>query len=183
MQAPTIRRVPLVPGRNIVLRDVEESDAAFILALRLDPALNRFLSPVADDVERQRAWIRGYLAGAGQAYFVICDREGHPIGTVRLYDATGDSFSWGSWILQRDAPVTAAMESALLVYRLGLSWGFQASHFQVSKGNDTVIRFHELWGAQRTGETADEVHFRLDRAVIEAGLRRFARFAPPEGMA
>jgi RimJ/RimL family protein N-acetyltransferase len=181
--APQIRRTPAIQGWSVVLRDVEESDAEFILSLRLDPARNQFLSPVPDDLERQRAWIRGYHASSGQAYFIICDRQLRPLGTVRVYDAVGDSFSWGSWILKQGVPPTAAIESALLVYRLGLAWGFDASHFKVHRANTSVVQFHESFGAERTAETEEEIFFRLDRAAIERALKRYARFLPATGNA
>jgi len=47
-------------GKNIRLRLVEEKDADFILALRLDNRYNTFLSPVSSDLEAQKSWIRNY---------------------------------------------------------------------------------------------------------------------------
>lgn len=177
---PEIRRVAELRGRSILLRDVREEDAAFILSLRLDPRKNRYLSPVADDVERQRAWIRAYHQSQGQAYFLICDLQGEPLGTVRLYDAVGDSFSWGSWILKDGAPVLAAIETTALVYTLAVQWGFRAAHFQVRRANTTVLAFHERLGASRTSETAEEVHLTFGWAQIQQFLRRNARYLPAE---
>ena len=175
---PEIRKVAELRGRSIVLRDVREEDAAFILSLRRDPRKGRFLSPVEDDVERQRAWIREYLASQGQAYFLVCGLDGQPLGTVRLYDAQGESFSWGSWVLKDGAPLHAALECALLVYRLALGWGFTSSHFRVHKANASVVAFHERMGAVRTGENEDEVFLRIDEAAIRASLARHARHLP-----
>ena len=176
---PRIHRVAQLPGRTILLREVQEGDAAFILSLRLDPRKNRYLSPVVDDVDRQREWIRGYLRSDGQAYFIICAQEdGEPLGTVRLYDAIGDSFSWGSWILKDGAPAAAAVESAVLVYSLGLHWGFRHAHFQVHQGNTSVLAFHERFGARRTAETEEEVHLAIDEPAIRRSLERYAAFLP-----
>ena len=175
---PRIRRVAQLPGRTILLREVQEADAAFILSLRLDPRKNRYLSPVVDDVDRQREWIRGYLRSEGQAYFIICGLDGESLGTVRLYDAIGDSFSWGSWILKDGAPATAAVETAVLVYSVGLYWGFRHAHFQVHRGNTSVLAFHERFGARRTAETEEEVHLAIDEAAIRRSLERYANFLP-----
>ena len=178
-QLARIRRVPRVRGRSIVLRDVTVDDAPFILSLRLDPKRNQFLSPVADDVGRQQAWIRNYLQSEGQAYFVISSLTGEALGVVRLYDAEGDSFSWGSWIMKEGAPVAAAMEAALLVCRLGLDWGFQAAHFKVHQANVSVLKFHEMFGARRVAQVGNEVQLHIGRDAIEAALQRFSRFLPP----
>ncbi len=177
---PRIARVPQVLGRSILLRDVQPDDAEFILMLRLDPRKNRYLSPVVDDVDRQREWIHGYLQSEGQAYFIICALEGEPLGTVRLYDAMGDSFSWGSWILKDGAPASAAVETAVLVYSLGLHWGFRRAHFQVHQGNGSVLAFHERFGARRTAETEEEVHLAIDEASIRRSLDRYANFLPEQ---
>ena len=45
---------------NTVLRLAGEDDAPFILRLRLDAALNRFLSAVEPDLAQQVQWLRQY---------------------------------------------------------------------------------------------------------------------------
>jgi hypothetical protein len=180
---PVIRQVGLVYGKSIVLRNVQVEDAEFILSLRLDPQKGGYLSPVEADVEKQREWIRTYLRSQGQAYFLICDRAMRPLGTVRLYDAIGDSFSWGSWILKKGAPPAAAIESALLVYWLATKyWHFRASHFQVRRDNTSVLAFHEKFGAERVTQTTEEaeIHLRIGQAQIERSLKRYARYVPAE---
>ena len=54
-------------------RLVEEQDAAFILSLRTDPKLSRFLHPTENDEEKQRAYIRGYKEREkqGKDYYFI----------------------------------------------------------------------------------------------------------------
>jgi RimJ/RimL family protein N-acetyltransferase len=178
---PTIRQVSRVHGKNIVLANVRVEDADFILSLRLDPNKNRFLSSVDSDVENQREWIRKYLASEGEAYFVICDKAMQRLGTVRIYDAVADSFSWGSWILKDGAPASAAIESAVLVYRLATNkWGFRSAHFKVHRANTSVVAFHEKFGAELVAETAEEIHMRIGPAQIEASLKRYARFLPAQ---
>lgn len=180
---PVIRQVGLVYGKSIVLRNVQVEDAEFILSLRLDPQKGGYLSPVEADVEKQRDWIRTYLRSKCQAYFLICDLAMRPLGTVRLYDAIGDSFSWGSWILKKGAPPAAAIESAVLVYWLATKyWNFRASHFQVRRDNTSVLAFHEKFGAERVTQTNEEaeIHLRIGQLQIERSLKRYARYLPAE---
>ena len=174
-----ITRIAAVKGKHLVLREVQESDAEFILKLRRDPRKGRFLSPVDDDVARQRAWIRQYLASSGQAYFLICDTRLRPLGTVRLYDAQGTSFSWGSWIVIDEAPRFTAIESALLVYSLAIEhWGFENCHFKVHRDNAGTLGFHAKFGARRVRESDDEVFMTIDRAAIRSSLKRYGRHLP-----
>jgi hypothetical protein len=180
-----IRPAARLVGNKLVLREVEAGDAAYILALRLDPKKGMHLSAVDNDVAKQEAWIARYKAAGGQAYFIICAKAadgsaGKRIGTVRLYDARGASFAWGSWIIEDGAAPDVAMESALIVYRYALDHlGFRDSHFEVNRDNRTVWNFHErLFGARRVGEDDVEYRFEQDHEAIRAGLRRFGRFLP-----
>ena len=178
--SPVIHPAARLTGNKLVLRDVEPGDAAFILSLRLDPKKNAYLSPVADDIARQAAWIEQYRRGGDQAYFIICDRALTPLGTVRLYNARGDSFEWGSWIIVDGAAVDTAMESALIIYDYALGHlGFRASHFEVNRDNRNVWAFHErLFGARRVRESETSYHFELDHEAIVAAQRRYRRFLP-----
>ncbi len=45
---------------GLSLRFVNEGDAEFIIKLRTDPKLGRFIHPTSPDVELQKKWIREY---------------------------------------------------------------------------------------------------------------------------
>ena len=143
-------------GKSINIRLVEEKDAEFITSLRVDPRYNTHLSQVDGDVEKQREWIRKYKSEeklGKQYYFVIEDKNNVKCGTVRLYDFCGDSFCWGSWILNENKTRFSALESAFLVYEYAFKvLGFKKSHFDVRKENTKVIAFHKKMGAIFLGE-------------------------------
>lgn len=176
---PLIRQVGKVHGKAVVLRNVRVEDAQFILSLRLDPRRSRYVSPVDPDVDKQRDWIRRYLQSEGQAYFLICDKAGEALGTVRVYDAQGESFSWGSWMTKEGAAASVAVEAAVLVYRMATScWGFRAAHFQVHRANTSVVAFHEKFGAYRIWENSEEIGFSIGAQAIEESLKRYSRYLP-----
>jgi len=156
--------------KTIRMRLVEEEDAEFILNLRLDPVYNRFLSGVVDDIQSQIGWIRKYKQeekASLQFYFIIERLDGTPCGTVRIYDLRQDSFCWGSWILNDDKTRYSAIESAFLVYRFGFQHlGYKKSHFDVMKGNDKVISFHEKMGALKTSEDENNYYFEISKQAV-----------------
>ncbi len=158
-------------SKTIAIRPVVEEDANFITGLRVDERYNTFLSAVSGDVEAQRQWIRRYKEDeqAGLQYYFIIERlDGTPCGTVRIYDIRQDSFCWGSWILNEDKTRYAALESAFLVYEFGFSHlGLCKSHFDVRKGNEKVISFHQKMGAVKTGETELDDLFEITQASVE----------------
>jgi len=170
-----------IRGRKVALRGVTERDAEFILALRTDASLNRYLSATDNDLGRQRRWISEYRQRDTEWYFIIEDLTGAALGTVRIYDVRGKSFCWGSWVLAGDAPSHAAIESALLVYEFAFGWlGFSASHFDVRKDNERVIAFHRRFGARDAGEDDANLHFTYGRADYERARERYRKFLPDE---
>lgn len=162
-----------------MFRDVALGDAEFILALRTHKQKSRYLSATVPDLEKQKAWIERYASSKDQAYFIIATADNELVGTVRLYDAQGNSFCWGSWIVKADGPVHMAIESALMVYAFGVDiLGFNCAHFDVRKENQHVWRFHERFGATRVGESPLDYYYRIEHAAIAASRQRYQRYLP-----
>jgi RimJ/RimL family protein N-acetyltransferase len=174
---PHIRKARLIRGHHLVFRDVDPGDAEFIVSLRADNDKNRFLAKPT--LEEQRAWIAAYRLSEDQAYFIVADRGLRPLGTVRLYGAVGDSFSWGSWMIRSGAPASVALESALIVYRYATAHlRFTHAYFDVHPENVSVWRFHERFGAVREREDDRTIYYRLSGAAMSASMRRLERFLP-----
>jgi RimJ/RimL family protein N-acetyltransferase len=170
-------------GDTVRLRLAQESDAEFLLGLRLDPSRNQNISATSSDLGAQINWMRDYSARerAGQeAYFVI-EVDGHPQGSVRLYDyrPTDDSFCWGSWIIRPGASPSTAYQSAILVYDLAFgSLRFARSHFDVRQANVSVWKFHEKMGARMVREDSLDRFFAYgteDYRQIRARLQKFTQ--------
>lgn len=170
-----------VLGKTLIFRNAVATDADFILSLRLDENKSRYLSQTAPEFSRQVAWLNKYTGSNDQAYFIIENKLGVPLGTIRLYDAQNNSFCWGSWILKEGAPKTAAIESALMVYSYAIDHlGFEAAHFDVRKGNENVWRFHERFGAKRVGETESDYLYRIDFENILAARTKYKKYLPED---
>lgn len=174
----TITQAESITGKNVRLRNVAPSDAEFIVKIRTNEKKGRFISATSSDVSKQRNWLENYLSSEGQAYFLITDLDNKPLGTVRMYDQQGDSFCWGSWVVAEDAPSYCAIESALLLYTYALDLGFKKAHFDVRKGNLSVIKFHERFGAERTGETEEDYLYTISKEKILATLDKYKKYLP-----
>lgn len=174
-----IRKAGRIQGKTLVFRNVEVSDAPFILSLRTDQIKARHLSQVLPDLQNQETWLEHYATEKDQAYFIIESMRGELLGTVRLYDQQGESFCWGSWILKDGAPRNAAIESALIVYSYAMDHlGFRASHFDVRKANESVWRFHERFGAKRIGENELDYLYSVDLETIQVARSKYRKFLP-----
>ncbi|MFZ6657587.1 GNAT family N-acetyltransferase [Undibacterium sp. TJN19] len=165
-------------GNKLRLRNAGINDARFIISLRTDATKARFLSATSPDVEQQVRWLEKYALDTNQIYFIIQNAERENIGTVRLYDQQANSFCWGSWIIQAGAANSSSIESALLVYHFALALGFEQAHFDVRKGNESVWKFHERFGAQKIRETAEDFHYTLNADAIRKSLEKYAKFLP-----
>ena len=170
---------PFVRGKHIALREITPDDADFLVRLRTDPDLGKHLSPTAADVEQQRKYIFNYLASLADYYFIITDWEQHPLGTIRIYDIQGSSFCWGSWILSKEAPSSAAIESALLIYDFAFfALHYDKSHFDVRKANTKVVDFHKRFGARIVREDELNYYFEYDSDTYLKIRQKYARYLP-----
>lgn len=165
----------MIESKSIYFRLAEVSDAEFILGLRLNNGLNRYLSNTDASLESQRNWLMEYKSrekSGNEYYFVIVRKDTNiPIGVVRLYDfiIERNSFCWGSWILNSDKTRTAAIESALLVYEYAFrTLNFSRAHFDVRKDNISVVKFHKKLGAVEVGETKDDILFEYSLEEYES---------------
>jgi hypothetical protein len=174
------RKTDVVVGKSIYLRAATKADAAFVFELRSHSFKSTYLHKIHGTVKDQEAWLEKSYADPHQFYFTINSAAHERLGLVRIYDQQGDSFCWGSWLIKDGAPASTAIESALLVYRFALSQGFKQSHFDVRIGNDSVIAFHQRFGASEVCRTDSDIYFRIERDAICSSMQRFKKFLPVE---
>lgn len=158
------------------LRPVTVEDAAFIVALRTDPLLNRFVHEISGRVEDQATWIESYFKRRGDYYFIVEDaRSGEPHGAIGLYEVADDASEalFGRWIIKRGS--MAALESAWLIYETGFSrLGLSSVYTLTLDQNLPVISFHENFGARRMARVEGqftvrgELHAAIEHRVTAA---------------
>jgi len=175
---PVFNKPKAIIGQNLTFRDAMINDAAFIVELRTNEKKSAHISKISTDVKQQEAWLEKYSKDCEQVYFIILNKERERVGAVRLYDIQGDSFCWGSWILKEGAASSYAIESALLVYHFALSLGFECAHFDVRKGNESVWKFHERFGAVKASETNDDYLYNISLEAIQQSLKKYSKYLP-----
>lgn len=172
-----ILKAKYLKGRALVFRNVEVNDAAFILSLRLDKKKSEHLSETSPIFSTQVSWLEDYANKNDQAYFIIENKEGLSLGTIRIYDARGDSFCWGSWMLKDGVLLSAALESALMIYSYAFDHlGFKRAHLDMRKDNESVRRFHEFCGAWKVGETEKDYLYEIDLEKISTMRKKVGMY-------
>ncbi len=145
------------------VRLVRERDAEFIVKLRTDAHLGRYIHATANDVEKQREWIREYMKreAAGKEYYFIFETEaGNPLGVYRLYEITDVAYTSGSWIFLPDSPMGASM-LALIIAR-EIAWEIvpeAVNLFDIKKENKSVLQFNSIFTPKVIRETEDTLFF------------------------
>jgi RimJ/RimL family protein N-acetyltransferase len=172
-----MRNSIVIDGPAFRLRPIADSDISFVVNLRSNPGLNRFIHVAPLSRESQLSWQTRYYERPGDWYFVLerrCDSK--PEGLISLYDFNPQLLSaeWGRWILCPNS--LAAIESAWLIYRCA----FEQLHLRevycrTVADNQSVVSFHDSCGIDKrttlpnhfniNGRTLDAVEHRIDEAA------------------
>lgn len=142
----------MIEGFSFKLREVTFSDVDFILNLRNDESLNRFINSTSNKVKDQIEWISKYQKRHDDFYFVVENlKTTESEGLISVYDINKYSKcgEWGRWIMRPGS--LAVVESVYLIFKfsfefLNLSNLFSRTVCQ----NSNVVNFHDNYGAQRS---------------------------------
>lgn len=173
----------LLKSKNLIFKFVEEKDAEFILELRKNENLNKYIHSTDITVFQQKEWIKKYKIKEKEKqeyYFRIDTIEGEKLGFVRIYaiDYDKKEFTWGSWIMKPERPKFAAIESALIIYEFAFKYlNMEKSIFDVRRKNEKVLAFHDRFGATKTGENDLDVFYVLEKEkYFELREERYKQF-------
>jgi hypothetical protein len=156
----------LIKKYGIILRTVEINDAEFILSLRSNEKLGRFISPTDIDIEKQRDWIKLYKKREEKKtefYFITIDEQGNRYGVNRIYNFDETSFESGSWLFSPEAPVGMSILSDLIGRSFAFEdLGYKFCRFEVKKDNFTVVKYSKQFNLNSIFEDDLNYYFRID---------------------
>lgn len=152
-------------GLNV--RFVNEEDAEFIVKLRTDEKLGRFINATSSNVNNQIDWIRAYKLRECEGtdyYFMFENAIGERLGVCRLYDITNSDFTIGSWLFKKDSPMGAAILADIITREIGFElYPDKILLFDVKIGNINVNRYQATYHPNIIKESDDTRYYRLDR--------------------
>lgn len=143
---------------GLTARLVREEDAAFILKLRTNEKLSKYLHKTENDLDKQVAWIREYKKreAKGEDYYFIYFSGERPVGLNRISNITENSAVGGSWICSKDATLEEAIATNFLNSDIWGIFELPIGPFNVSKGNNQVLKYHLRMGAEIIDENDNE---------------------------
>lgn len=142
-------------------RFVGLDDAEFILSLRTNPKLSRFIHPTENDVEKQRAYIRGYKEREqqGKDYYFIFFKQDEPVGLARIYNIQDKTFTFGSWIFKEGLPFWVPIAGAIIAREFAFEELGKEKEIDVDgthEDNKGVISFSRMLGMDFDSFKMDE---------------------------
>ena len=164
---------------GITARLVREDDAEFIVKLRTNEKLARYIHSVDDNVNKQVEWIKEYKKREtkGLDYYFIFYKDGQPIVLNRLYDIDWGHLTYtsGSWVSVPGTDYEAVMTCSVIVLEIAFDvLGLLVDIYDVRKGNNQVLHFHrKILGAYEYGETELDYLFMLTKeAWLKSRLKK-----------
>ncbi|WP_165157667.1 hypothetical protein [Parabacteroides sp. ZJ-118] len=141
---------------GIDVRLANEDDSEFLLSLRTNEKLSRFIHPTDNDLEKQRKWMRDYKKREveGLDYYFIYSFENIPFAANRIYDINETCATGGSWVCKPGTEAECSVSSLLIMRDVMFEiLGLDYDKFDVRKGNKQVQKIHKMMGAEKVGET------------------------------
>ena len=142
-------------------RLADESDSGFILALRTDDVLSRYIHATDNDLQSQIDWMRAYKKRerAGEDYYFIFSYEGERVGVCRLYAIHDNHFTFGSWLFKRDIPFFCSIAAAVIAREIAfdiLGLEIEIEKDGTHEDNKKVWKFSKQLGMVFNGKKLDE---------------------------
>jgi RimJ/RimL family protein N-acetyltransferase len=148
-------------------RLVELEDAEFILSLRNDERLSRYINETSNKLEDQINWLKEYKKreAKGTDFYIICLSNDNKIryGLNRIYDIKSEDFEFGSWLYAQDY----AKDNAVLGHLYSISIAFEVLNLKlcrasIRKKNKSVLRFMKSYNPALISEDELSYYFTFD---------------------
>lgn len=155
-----------VESLGLTVRLVSEGDVDYILSLRTNKFLTRFIHQTDDDRDAQIEWIRRYKLreAEGREYYFIYILNGNPIGVNRIYNIFEYYGTIGSWICNPGNDTEVSLATYILMFDLMFDHiKLDITIFDVRKVNKHVWKLHKMLGAQSVGESDIDYYFTLNK--------------------
>lgn len=166
---------------GLQVRLVKEIDAEYIVGLRTDKKLSRFIHPTDNSVDKQVEWIKEYKKREkeGKEYYFIYLKDNQRIGVNRIYNIDGNRADTGSWLCSKGLQPyisIATLLSLMTIFFKKLK--LEDYRFDIRKDNINVIKIHNLLSPKLINETELNYYYRLDESAFDANKFKLERFIP-----
>lgn len=163
---------------GIMARFVDVNDVDFILSLRSDKELTKYIHQTENDRDAQIVWLKGYKERerAGKEYYFIFSKDGVEYGLERIYSVTEENFTHGSFLFKPDAPIGMSSLCDIITREVGFDiLGIPKNLFDVRKGNNNVLHYHKTFQPIFLYETELDRFFELSKENFDKNKQKYIR--------
>lgn len=93
----------IIEGKYVKLKSVTLDDAQFTLSIRQDPEFSKYLPFLDINIDQQREWIKKQREKLDDYFFVVFDKHDNRIGTLSIYDISGQKAEAGRLAIKGNA--------------------------------------------------------------------------------
>lgn len=164
----------MLEKKKLEFRLVSIEDSEFILEIRKNPQLNRYISETNITVKEQIKWIEKYKQREKQKkeYYYLIIYNKIKYGTLRIYNIKNNKAVWGSWILKPERPEGLAVFSACESFKICFEkLGLEKIFLEVNKENLKAIYLYEKMGFKKINEDEKEIFYFLDKKTFLTFLK------------
>ena len=169
--------------KNIYLTNISIKDVGYIMKLRLNKNLAKYLNKTSRSVSYQKKWVQEYLKRnllKKEYYFKFQIKEKKNfknIGLGRIIDLGRKNFSFGSWIIENGFSKLLSIESVMSIYKYAFEkLKYKNNKMWINKNNTKVILFHEAMEAKKEKSDKTQVYYNFSYKNYHRIKSRFAFF-------
>lgn len=147
-------------------RLVNESDSEFILNLRTDKELSKFIHHTDEDIQKHLSWLAEYKQREkeGRDYYFIYFKDDNPVGVNRIYNIHEYYGTSGSWLCSKKYDSSTTLSTYFLLREIVFKiLQLDLLIYDVRKENKKVWKFHKMLGAQIIGESEIDYYFAMNK--------------------
>jgi RimJ/RimL family protein N-acetyltransferase len=148
---------------GLQVRLVNEDDAEFIVALRTDPRLSKFIHETLPSVEEQKQWIRNYKKREAQGldYYFMFSVNNMRQGVARIYNITEDAFTQGSWVFSPDAFLGASVLGNIISCEIGFDFLHKQVLYTDARRENTTHRYVQSFNPEIINTDEENIYYRI----------------------
>lgn len=163
---------------SLKMRLVNENDADFIVSLRSNPQLTKYMVTLSDDIAKQKEWIANYklLEREGKDYYFIFEIEEKKMGVLRIsyIDMNGKTAKAANWIkIPSERSVTVKMFT-LWFFVIFDVLKLDSFYSDVHKDNERSLRYFKEYNFSCSNNPNENEHFDIvgTRKDYDSGLNK-----------
>jgi RimJ/RimL family protein N-acetyltransferase len=153
--------------KNLYLKEVQLTDTNYILKLRTDKNLSKYLNKTKNSKIDQKKWLKDYLIRRKEKkefYFIFQLKNKKNLGFARIIYLKKNLFHFGGWILEKNKKPWISLECCLAIYEYGFNiLKYKNCLLWIHLKNIDVINYHKSLGAKFVKRTKKEIFFNFSK--------------------